>query len=124
MTDPLSISSSIIAILQLTGTVVAYLNDVRGASEDRQQLLVEVSSVSGFLYILKDLTERTQWNDISLSTMSSLSVRNGPLDQFKSALQELATKLAPVACDHSISSKAMVKLYYLTSSCRKWCKII
>lgn len=116
MTDPLSISSSIVAILQLAGTVVAYLNDVRGASEDRQQLLVEVSSVSGFLYLLKDLTERTQWNDTSLGTMSSLSVRNGPLDQFKAALQELATKLVPMACDHPISSRALVKLYFLTSS--------
>lgn len=60
MTDPLSTSASIIAVLQLTGTVVQYLNDAKGASEDRQRILAEISSTSGVLFLLKDLAERAQ----------------------------------------------------------------
>ncbi|KAK0512604.1 hypothetical protein JMJ35_004621 [Cladonia borealis] len=43
MTDPLSISASIIASLQLTGTIVSYLQDVREASEERQRILNEIT---------------------------------------------------------------------------------
>ena len=51
MADPLSISASIIAVLQLTSIVAQYLQDVQGASNERQRLLDEVSSVSGMLYL-------------------------------------------------------------------------
>jgi hypothetical protein len=49
MTDPLSISASVITLLQLSGTVIEYLNGLKGASEDRRRLLDEVTSVSGLL---------------------------------------------------------------------------
>lgn len=118
MADPLSISASIIAILQLTGTVVGYLTDLSEALEVCQKLLAEVSSVSGFLYLLKDSAERTQWNDIKLSTMSSISIRDGPLNQFKGALQELVTKLGPATGDHSLSSKITVNIFYFVFTCK------
>ena len=43
--DPLSISASIVALVQLTGTVVEYLHGMKGASEDRQNILSELTSV-------------------------------------------------------------------------------
>ncbi|MCJ1385894.1 hypothetical protein MMC17_009018 [Xylographa soralifera] len=99
MADPLSLSASIVAVLQLALTVAHYLHDVKGASDERQRLLNEVSSVSGTLYILKDFGERAlqerldeDWNAI----VRSLQVPNGPLDQFKSALEKLALKFEPV----------------------------
>ena len=113
MADPLSISSSIVAILQLTGSVVSYISDARGAPDDRRKLLTEISSVTGFLYLLKDSAERSQWDEVALNTMSSLSVSGGPLDQFKAALLELVTKLAPINYDHSISSKVTVNISLL-----------
>ena len=113
MADPLSISSSIITILQLAGNVVSYINDSRGASEDRRRLLAEISSVSGFLYLLKDSAERTQWDDVALSTMGSLSVHDGPLNQFEAALKELARKLVPINYDRSIPSKVTVMFCFL-----------
>jgi hypothetical protein len=60
MADPLSISASIIAVLQLSGTIIEYLNDVKGASEDRYRLLNEVASISGLLYFLKDRATQSQ----------------------------------------------------------------
>lgn len=95
MADPLSISAGIIAVLQLTGTLVQYLNDVRDAPKERLTILVEVSGMSGILFLLKDAAERREWDDTSLATMTLLSEPNGPLDQFKAALEELTVKLAP-----------------------------
>ncbi|KAI9843643.1 MAG: hypothetical protein M1837_006225 [Sclerophora amabilis] len=96
MTDPLSTSAGIIAIIQLTGTVVQYLNDVARASNDRHRILLEITSISGILTVLKDLAERPQWDDVWSTTMKSLNVPNGPLEQFRSALERLALKLEPV----------------------------
>ena len=54
MADPLSITSGILAVLQLASRVVQYLNAVREASNDKQRLVAEIGSVTGFLYLLKD----------------------------------------------------------------------
>jgi hypothetical protein len=96
MADPLSISASIIAVLQLSGTVIGYLNDVKGASEDRHRLLNEVTSISGLLYFLKDRAAQSQYGDSWSMTLASLNTPKGPLEQFKSALERLTLKLAPV----------------------------
>lgn len=96
MMDPLSVSASIVALLQLTGTVVQYLNSVRGASEDRQKILLEISSVSGLLYRLGDLAEQIEGGDSWYKTLKSLAVPQGPLEQFKTVLEILAAKLKPV----------------------------
>ena len=95
MADPLSISASIIAVIQLAGTVVKYLNDVKTAAQDHQRILSELSSTSGVLVLLKDLAERSQCGDAWSLTIKSLNVPNGPLEQFKTALEHLALKLAP-----------------------------
>jgi hypothetical protein len=96
MADPLSISASIIAVIQLSGTVIEYLNGVKAASEDRRRLLDEVASISGFLYILKDRAAQSQQGNSWSSTLKSLDGPKGPLAQFKIALERLTSKLAPV----------------------------
>ncbi|KAI9871132.1 MAG: hypothetical protein M1830_003282, partial [Pleopsidium flavum] len=95
MADPLSITAGIIAVLQLTTTAVQYLNDVKDAPKDRQAILIEISTVSGFLHTLKDLAERMQPGDTHMTAIRSLNVPNGPLEQFKSALERLVSKLKP-----------------------------
>ena len=100
MADPLSLSVSIIAVLQLTSTVVQYLCDVKGAVDERQRVLHEVSSISGMFYILKDLGERGSHDPVNedwSAIVRSLQVPNGPLDQFKLALERLASKLEPTS---------------------------
>lgn len=94
--DPLSISASIIAVLQLTGTVIQYLNTVRGAPKDRQRILSELCNVNSTLYILEDLASQAQQGDAWSSTLLSLNGPNGPIEQFKTALERLEKKVAPV----------------------------
>lgn len=43
--DPLSVSASITAVLQLTTSVISYLNDVKSASDTRQRLRTELTGV-------------------------------------------------------------------------------
>ncbi|KAI9878906.1 MAG: hypothetical protein M1830_010154 [Pleopsidium flavum] len=93
MADPVSLSASIVSLLQLTATVVRYLHDVKDASGDIRRLLVEISSIRGLLIGLKDLaTLDEKW----VYTIRALDGPNGPLLQFKCAIESLATKLMPV----------------------------
>ena len=45
--------------------------------------------------MLKDTAEQVQQEQRSLTALATLSAPNGPLEQLKSALQELASRLAP-----------------------------
>ena len=94
--DPLSISASIAAVLQLTGTVIQYLNLVKGAPEDRQRLLLEICNVNSMLYVLEDQASQTPHDDAWSSTLRSLGGPNGPIKQFKIALERLEKKIRPV----------------------------
>jgi hypothetical protein len=64
--DPLSVTASIIAILQLTSKAIVYLEDVNSASKDHAQYTIEVSNLYALLAKSKDcLKERTSnepWN--------------------------------------------------------------
>ena len=94
--DPLSIAASITTLLQLTGTIIQYLNSVKGAPEDRQRLLLELCNVSSILYILEDQASLAQQGDAWSSTLLSINGPNGPIKQFKTALERLEKKLRPV----------------------------
>src|SRR4051812_8352865 len=96
MADPISISTSIIAVLQLNSTVIGYISEVSTASKDRQRVLVEVSSTQGILAALKGLGENVGWPSSWTLTVQSLNVPGGPLEQFKITLERLASKLKPV----------------------------
>jgi hypothetical protein len=91
--DPLSISSGIAALLQTTSIVIQYLFEVRGASEGRRELLNEVSCVSGFLFALKELSDRLKWTDSWCTTIIALGEPNGPVEQFKQSIDNLALRL-------------------------------
>ena len=51
--DPLSGSASIVALLQLTSTVIKYLSDVRDGPKELQRIRLEVSSILSILIILQ-----------------------------------------------------------------------
>jgi hypothetical protein len=95
MADPLSISAGIIAVLQLTSTVVQYITDVKDASEERLRIRDEISGTSYLLYMLKDRVLQASLGEPWLLTVQSLDVPKGPLEQFKKALEQLATRLTP-----------------------------
>ena len=95
MADPLSISANITAILQLSSTIVQYVSQARTANKERGKLLAELASASAILELLKDLAEQAQWEEAWTLTIVSLAAPRGPLNQFKQALEHLASKIKP-----------------------------
>jgi uncharacterized phage infection (PIP) family protein YhgE len=91
--DPLSISASIAALLQLSAKVIKYLSDLENARDDLERLRDEVISAVGLLSTLKVLAAT---EDSWLVTVQSLNGRNGPFEQFRSSLERLAEKLPQV----------------------------
>ena len=51
--DPLGATASIITVLQLTTSVVQYLDDVKGASDSRERMRSAICSADEILCILK-----------------------------------------------------------------------
>ena len=105
--DPLSITASITALLQLTSTVIQYVNGVRGAAEDRGRILSELAGVNSILLILQDEADRAEQDDQWSSTFESLNRPGGPLEQFRMALERLSSKLAPSATGLKKMGKAI-----------------
>lgn len=99
--DPLSLSAGIIAVLQLSGTLVSYLNSVQSATKDQAYLAVEVSNLYSLLTALKYRVEEAFASDPIpkdpwFTAVSILGTEDGPLDQTEKALERLANRIEPV----------------------------
>lgn len=93
MAEALGVAASIIAVLQLSGVVINYLKDVKDASKDCQNILLEIGSTRCLLQVLNDLIAGSNTQESYLAAARSLAVQHGPLDQFRSALERLSEKL-------------------------------
>jgi hypothetical protein len=91
--DPLSITASIIAILKLSGEVLTYINDVEDASQDRARCAIEASNLHSLLFNLRFHLEKGILDQSWYTAVRALAVKNGPLDQFKEALEMLQTRM-------------------------------
>jgi hypothetical protein len=92
MADPLSIASGIIAVLQLTSSVVKYLRDVNDSSGYRNSLLLELSGTNGILETLHELSQGAGEDE---SFQSSLRLLQEPLRNYEALLKRLDAALAP-----------------------------
>ncbi|KAH7366579.1 ankyrin repeat domain-containing protein [Pyrenochaeta sp. MPI-SDFR-AT-0127] len=91
--EPLSATASIISILQLSAKVLSYLNDVKDASKGRVQCAIEASNLHSLLLNLRFRLEEGNAGEPWYTAVRALAVDNGPLDQFKKALEMLQTKM-------------------------------
>ena len=91
--EPLSIAANIIAAVQLTGAVIGYLIDIKDASTDREQYALEASNLYNLLVTLRFRLEGRS-NEPWYTAVRALGVENGPLDQYKHALEQLLTRIA------------------------------
>jgi hypothetical protein len=91
--DPLSATASVIAVLQLSAKVLAYLNDVKDASGGQAQCAIEASNLYNLLTKLRFRLEERRGHQPWFSAVQALAVENGPLDQFKQALETLQAKM-------------------------------
>ncbi|KAL9582089.1 MAG: hypothetical protein Q9212_003501 [Teloschistes hypoglaucus] len=93
--DPLSVSASIVSLLELTGTVISCLSDIKDGPEELKRIRLEVSSVPSILYMLQDQADQAKQGDVFVSTLGLLNVPKGPFQQFRATLERLASKLTP-----------------------------
>jgi hypothetical protein len=91
MADPLSISASIIGILQLSAVVVQHISSMKGASDERNKILNEIGATSDLLAIINNPVRQVQHGD----SWQSLRKPGGPLGQLEAVLRELEKKLTP-----------------------------
>jgi hypothetical protein len=94
--DPVSLTASIIAILQLTATVLEYLNHVKNASTDRALIAIEASNVYSLLTTLRYRLEGANPTAPWFVGLQMLAAKNGALDQYEVALEKLASKFKTV----------------------------
>jgi hypothetical protein len=85
--------ASIIQVIDATTTVIKYLNDFRKAPNDRVRLSQEATNLLSLLITLRSMVEEAKTTDPWFAHIRSLGVMNGPLDQVKDAMEELAGKL-------------------------------
>jgi hypothetical protein len=95
--DPLSITASILTLLQLTEKVIKYARQTKDAPKERTRILQEASGLVGLLITLKSLADDCDPQDPWLRATSRLATSNGPLEQYRSALEKLVGKIMP--CD-------------------------
>ncbi|OBT62890.1 hypothetical protein VE03_07604 [Pseudogymnoascus sp. 23342-1-I1] len=95
--DPLSVTASIIAIVQLTSVIIGCLNDLKGTSNDRARCALEISNVSNLLVKLMYRLDEVSSNDGWYAEVQALAAANGPIDQYRSALEQLKSKFTSTA---------------------------
>lgn len=122
MADPLSITASIIAVLQLTQEVIKFCEDIREADSNATRLRNELSSTNEILYqLLSSAAMNAQSHpvlrqdsgqihaksakrapknlggqlSIPSRTLNMITQKGGPLDQYSECASVLKKKLAP-----------------------------
>ena len=98
--DPLSISASLIAVLQVTSAVISICYDYRQgqkhASREVVQLSDELNSLKDVLDALLQLVEKSEMSDpAQLATFELLAKPDGPLLSSQTELERLKKKLEP-----------------------------
>lgn len=96
MGDPLSVTASIIAALQLTASAVKAINEIKDASKDCSLILLELNHTNGILMMLNDSVESAKDEPTWLTTIEALAVPDGPLALFKTTLERLLSRVEPV----------------------------
>jgi hypothetical protein len=91
--DPLSITASVIAVFQLTGVVIGYLHDVKDAPKECRNCIKEVLNLQSLLSSLQFRLDDATSNDPWYTAVQALNDENGPLEQYKQALEQLRAKV-------------------------------
>ena len=93
--DPLSMTASIIAVLQLTTALTAYLNNVRNATAEQRQMAIEASNFYALMTSLRFRVEVAQSTNPWFQQVKMLALKDGPLEQFRDILEKMTKKILP-----------------------------
>ena len=91
--DPLSVTASIVAVLQATKELIDYLNDVRGASEEQKEIAKEASNIYAFLQNVRNRVERANTQDPWFDRVRSLTASGGLLKQLEDVLSKMVERI-------------------------------
>lgn len=96
--DPVSLTASIIAIIQISGTVVSicydYRNAIKNSAEDAIKIIKEIKSLQDVLERLLQLVERDEAKEYPrLASLHGLNQLEGTLTLCRSELSSLKIKL-------------------------------
>jgi hypothetical protein len=89
--DVVGAVASIATLIELATTVIGYIKSTKEAGEQCKKLLRETSGTLNFLILLKNQAEEKEW----ANTLIIITRPNGPVEQFRIALERLASKLSP-----------------------------
>src|SRR5256885_204326 len=107
--DPLSVTASVIAILQLAGEVIGYLNDVKDSPKECRKCMVEISNSNTLLLKLNLRLSESSSKEPWYTEVQGLAVKDGPLNQYKLALQQLLAKVKPANGMRKLANPLMWK---------------
>ena len=96
--DPLTavgLAASIAQLIATTTRAISYINDIKDAPKARARLATEAARLLPSLTSLRYRIEVSTSTDPWFVGVRSLGVEQGPLDQFKEAMEILAEKLNP-----------------------------
>ncbi|KAI9772157.1 MAG: hypothetical protein M1839_002528, partial [Geoglossum umbratile] len=93
--EPLSVTASIIAILQLSSKVIKYVNGAAGAATERKRLRDEVRSCESILQRLKDEADDADEGKLWLETIKALEAPDAPLYRLGVAFRVVIEILEP-----------------------------
>ncbi|KAJ0310675.1 hypothetical protein Brms1b_008627 [Colletotrichum noveboracense] len=101
MSDPLSIATGLIALIQVATQATEYLKDVKDGGRERTKLRDELRSVICLLEMLHDRVEdqgeSENEDDLKPAAMAALAGPDGPLERMKATMEDIVSKLAPQA---------------------------
>jgi hypothetical protein len=105
--DPLSVTASIIAILQVTVKIGEVLSDAKDASTDRSQFMTDISNLSNLLVALLSRLDESS-TDPWHANVRALGGKDGLIYQYRVALEGLTDK---ISAGHGLKKTAKTLLW-------------
>jgi len=105
MADPLSITASIIAVVQMSEAVISYLREVKDIRKECKKLLLDLDYTRGLLGILQETAQDVKDAGTWGATMKILGSKGSPLGSLKGILEPLQKELGKGA-----SAKGLARL--------------
>ena len=91
--DPLSVTASIIAVLQLSSQVVLHICTAVGANDARQRLRNELRACDDILQQLKDEVDDSEEGKAWKEKVQALAASDAPISRLNAALRAVELKL-------------------------------
>jgi hypothetical protein len=93
--DGLSVAASIIAVVQIAGSVITYLSDVKDAPKECKTCQIEASFSNALMLRLEDHLSGSNSIEPWLAEVQALTRKDGPIGQYRLALEDLLAKIEP-----------------------------